>query len=244
MKTLFLLPLLLAACGEAREAVAVTVPVETAPLASVPVTSDLGYAVTLTRARAAVRDLEFTIEGEQHSLLRRLLLPEAYAHPGHAAGGKVTGELPGPHLVSWGGQAAPLGGATMLTGAYHGANFTFRRAADADGLSAGDPLIGHSVHLEGTATRDGRTVPFSAVVDIDDGTRLIGAPFDLELIETHIPTVHLEILPQDPTEPDTLFDRIDFLALGGERADIAPGTEAHNVLKRNLQVHDHYRVTP
>ena len=30
------------------------------------VTSDLGYTVTITRARAALRDLEFTTGGEAH----------------------------------------------------------------------------------------------------------------------------------------------------------------------------------
>ncbi len=233
--------LALAAC-DASESTRVSATVETSAAGVAPCTSDLGYEVTLTVARVALRDLELTAPGEQHSLLRRLILPVAHAHPGHASGGKITGELPGTFAIDLAQPRAALGTATMLTGSYEGANFTFRRAAE---LPAADPLSGHTFHLEGTAARDGRTITFSAIVDIDEGARMIGAPFQLVVAGTGAPALGLALLPQDPTEAETVFDGIDFFILDGDGDDvveIAPGAEAHNLLRRNLQVHDHYEV--
>jgi hypothetical protein len=214
------------------------------------VASDLGYSVTLTRARAALRDLRFTVGGESHaSFLHRLqgwLVPAAHAHPGHSAGGEVVGELPGPLLVDWLKEGAAMGVALMIAGRYEGANFGFRSAGAAE-LPPGDPLVGHTFAFEGTASKDGRTLSFSALLDVDSTAELVGAPFDHEVVAGATGRLGLRLLPRDPTAPtDTIWNGIDFFALPGAAegaATISAAQEAHNRLVRALRIHDHYDVT-
>src|SRR5690606_38716624 len=143
-------------------------------------TTDLGYTIELTRLRIAVSSIEFTTEGETHQDVARAVpgVPPP-PHPGHSAGGEVTGELPGDYGLEWNGQAnPPLGMGTLIVGEYHGANLTFRAAGDADGLAPDDRLLGHTFHLEGTVSRDGTTKPLVAVLDVEPDSILIGAVFD------------------------------------------------------------------
>ncbi len=234
-----------------EEAPRVSLPVAVdASAASKAVTSDLGYTVTLVRARAALRDLQFTVGGETHtSWLRRLgdlIVPVAHAHPGHAGGGEVVGELPGPLLVDWLQEGASMGVALMLAGKYQGANFGFRIAGAAE-LPAGDPLVGHTYAFEGTASKNGRTLAFSALVDVDASAALVGAPFDHEVVAGRPEALGLRLLPVDPTDAsDTIWNQIDFFSLPGAAAGaatLAAPQEAHNRLVRALRVHDHYDIT-
>jgi hypothetical protein len=244
------LALVLATACASEEAPRVSMPVAIdASSAGRPARTDLGYTVSLTRARAALRDLHFTVGGETHTaLLDRLgrwILPAAQAHPGHAAGGEVVGELPGPLLVDWLKDGAAMGTAVLIAARYQGANFGFRRAG-AEELPAGDPLIGHTFAFEGTASKDGRTLAFSAAVDIDAAAALIGAPFDDEVKAGSAETLKLRLLPSDPTAgASTIWNQIDFFTLPGAdsgAATIASPAEAHNRLVRALRVHDHYEV--
>lgn len=239
----------LAACAS-EEAPRVLLPVAIdAGEAAAPVTSDLGYTVTLTRARAAIEDLQFTTGGETHlTLLDRLhrwLVPIALAHPGHGSGGEVVGELRGLFVVDWLRDRAALGTAELVVSRYRGANFGFRKATTGE-LPAGDPLVGHTFHLEGTASKDGRTISFTALLDVDDSATLIGAPFDLQVDQASADVLGLRLLPRDPTAPqDTLWNQVDFFALAGAAAStaIVSPQEAHNLLVRALRAHDHYDVT-
>jgi hypothetical protein len=235
---------------ESAESPRVSLPVVVDATGVAPALTDLGYTVTLGRARAAVRDLQFTVGGETHATwldrVGRALVPRAHAHPGHEAGGEITGELPGPLVIDWLDEGAPLGAARLVVGRYRGANFTFRRATAAE-LPEGDPLVGHTIHVEGTAARDGRAVSFVALVDVDDGARLVGAPFDAEIAPGLTASLGLRLLPTDPQDAkDTLWNGVDFFALAGAGggASIAPGEEIHNLLRRKVQVHDHYDVRP
>lgn len=230
-----LFAVLLAACQHSQPAPEVQAPV-VSDRPRAPITTDLGWQIDLTRVRLSLGELQFTIAGEMHASLgaRLLALVEgtAYAHPGHYAGGEVTGELPGDHVTAFDGE--PLGVARLIVGRYRGANFRFRRGLD-----------GHTAELDGTATRTGRTITFHALVDIDDGAQLVGAPFDAEIGEPP-PTLVLRLLAQSPTSPNTLFDKLDFAALDTDvdgHIEIRPGEDAHNLLRRSLQVHDHYEVT-
>ena len=238
----------LAACGQGSEATSMELPVVAAADLVEPVTTDLGYTVTVERLRVAIGDVQFTTEGEEHptslaSRARTWLVGTAHAHPGHAGGGEVLGELPGDHLIEWTDDGSVLGTGTLLTGDYTGASFLFRTAAEADGLEPGDPLIGHSIHLVGSAERDGERWSLEMVFDIDEGTALVGAPFDYTLSGTEAPTVALGLATIDPFEGDTIFDGVDLAALDGDGAiDITPGSEAHNVLRRAFTRHDHYLV--
>lgn len=213
--------------------------------------TDLDYAVELSRCRVAIAGIEFTTEGEMHARadkpvldsLYDLVVPTAYAHPGHAAGGEVVGELPGRHVFDWRADGEHLGLATMLEANYNGVNFTLTRAAPGDGITADDSIIGHTFEIEGQATRDGQTVTFSATLDQDEGRRVIGVPFELDTTETPDAVIGLSLHLVDPFEPDTVFDGIDFLALdedGDGVVVLEPDSEAHNRLRRALQTHDFY----
>ncbi len=248
MKKTLAIGLLWIGCGASEEAPVVDLSVVASSGGVAAAASDLGYTITVTTMRAAVRNFEFTIEGETHQDIRcpqgALCAGPDLAHPGHLAGGTVTGELRGDFLVDWTQDGEALGVATLIVGDYHGANFTFRRASEEDGLDAADPLLGHTAHLAGTATKDAHDYPFEAVIDIDEDTPMIGMPFEYVLVEEEQPTLAVEALIVDPVEGDTLFDAIDFAALtDGEGAvSIEPGQDAHNILKRQIQVHDHYQT--
>lgn len=235
---LVLIVTLAAACTESREAPTVRLPVATEGGGLAIATTDLGWTVTTTRVRFAARDLELTIRGEQHEA--------TVFHPGHAAGGEVTGELPGPFLLDFDGTERALGTATLLAGDYHGANLAFRAAAAADGLVAADPMMGHVFHLTGVASRAGVDHPFDAVIDLEADAVLIGAVFDATITEATTGTLRLAFLPVDPIEGDTIYDGLDFATLAAPDGTVAirPASVAHNVLRRPLQTHDAYAIHP
>ncbi len=242
--------LLVAACGGSEESVEVPLPVVASADGMVPGASDEGYQVTVIRARAALSDLEFTVGGETHdegalARLWGLVVGTAHAHPGHASGGEVTGAMPGPFVIDWMDNGAALGTATLLEGDYQGSNFSFRRAGSEHGLPEGDPLIGHTFAIEGTAERDGDTIRFDALVDVDDGTVMLGAPFVLEVRSGNQRTLALEMDLTSPVDGRNVFSGLDFAALdddGDGEVTIRPGDAAHNILRRSVQVHDFYLI--
>lgn len=255
------LVLALSACLQGQEAprVALTVVVDGAGVDDhqAAVESDLGWQVTLTSCRAAIADLVLTTSGEFHddagvaglgARLRRLVIADAWAHPGHAGGGEVIGELPGRFIVDWcAGDGVKLGDAELIVGDYNGANFDFIRADASDGLDPTDPLVGHTLELAGTATRAGQTITFHALLDQDEGRQVIGLPFDLDVTSASTETLGLQLVPQSPTSPDTIFDGVDFAAADGDGdgvVEVIAGDEAHNRLVRGTQSHDFYRVQP
>lgn len=247
------LPLL--SCGEPEEATRVSLPVTVDSSGVQPITTDLGYEVRLTTARVMIEDLQFAIAGEAHTSLWRqlseLVLPTAYAHPGHFSGGDVTGELPGRFQLNWTDSAAPLGTATLLVGDYQSANFTFIRGTEADGLTADDPLLGHTALLQGVATKGDSQVAFTVLIDSPEGRVLTGAPFQFDLDGDSDAQLGLRLLTQDPYEDDTLMDGVDFSALdtdGDGQLQIGPDAaetatqDAYNQLRRTFQTHDHFDV--
>lgn len=246
----FFIVLVAAGCGS-QEAVRVSLPVVVDGSGLLKVQTDLGYQVQMSLFRLAVKDLQFTVRGEMHaSLLQRaanLLVPRAYAHPGHYSGGDVTGELPGTYVLDFSKEdGRALGKASLITGAYQGSNFTFRKTGAADSLASTDPLLGHTAHIEGLASRGGQVISFKAQVDVDEGSQLVGAPFAIDVTETTQASLGFKLLAQDPVLTKTLFDGIDFAALdpdGDGQVAMVPGQDAHNLLRRNVQVHDFYAIT-
>jgi hypothetical protein len=245
------------ACGDGQEPARVVLPVLVDSSGMTPVQTNLGYAVSLSEARAIVEDLEFTIAGEAAtaSFGERLLawaVPAAHAHPGHYQGGDVTGELPGRFLVSWlPTTSLLLGEASFIVGAYESGNFTFGRARPGDGVTADDVLLGHTALLRGQATRAGQTIAFEAVIDAPEGRRLIGAPFKFHVEALSQVSLGLQLLIVDPVEGDTLFDDIDFATLprGADatlRLDASKAepslTDAYDRLHRTFQTHDHFTL--
>jgi hypothetical protein len=208
----------LAGCS-GEEATRVNLPVRVDARDLEPVDSDLVYTVELSEARLAVSDLKFAIAGEEHvqngwQRLSDWLVPLAHAHPGHIVGGDVTGELLGHFVTSWLPEdSAPIGVATLLEGDYKSASFAFGRATAADGLPAGDPLLGHTALLRGTAPRGDVRREFLVVLDAPDGQELVGMPFDAGVRASEPLAIGFELLPIDPFERRTLFDNIDFAHL-------------------------------
>jgi len=209
--------------------------------------------IVLTEARMALDTVEFTTEGEMHAragflpALHELVIPTAYAHPGHSAGGEVVGELVGRYVLDLLEPGMVLGSATMLATDYSGANFTFAQAGASDGLEDGDPLIGHTFVLAGTAMRGDVEIEFAAYVDQDEDRAIIGLPLALLATEDSTEQLGLRFDPVDTIEGDTVFDGIDFVALDDDRDGFVElsseqNTEAWAVLRRNLQVHDHYAI--
>ena len=244
-------------CGDAAEPPRVQLSLRVDGTGLVGARTNLGYTIEPTEARIAIEDVELTIAGEAHtaSVWRRaagLVVPAAHAHPGHFQGGDVTGELRGRFLVDWtGNDGGKIGIATLLAGSYKSTDFTFSRATDADGLASADPLVGHTALLRGTATKDGVSTAFVAIIDSPEGRRLAGAPFDLEVGEGTACDLGFRLLTVDPHEGDTLFDGIDFAGLDTDRdgevhlapdATEASSNEAYNTLRRTLQRHDHFEI--
>lgn len=246
------LPSLLGGCAfdsELADRAAVDIVIDSG--AVVTTETDLGYRVELSRCRVAIDTVELTTDGEQHASLLGsawdLLVPSAYAHPGHYGGGEVVGELTGRHVFDWRDDGGVLGQATLLEAEYTGANFSFTRAGP-DEVAPDDPLLGHTFEIVGTATLDDERWQFSALLDQDDGRRVVGLPLSFELDpDSDDQALAIQLLVQDPFEEDSLFDGIDFAMLdedGDHVVVIEPGTEAYNRLRRSTQAHDHYAVAP
>lgn len=238
----WLLVLALAGCTDSEEAIRVELPVTTASAPFAPATTDLGYVVTLSEMQAAVSSIQFTIEGEMHQDLE--LPPGTIAHPGHSAGGEVTGELAGDHVLAWNGQLHdPIGTGTLIAGDYQGANFRFRAATAADAVPA---LTGHAIHLAGTIAKDGTTRPLDVLIDVEVDTAVVGALFDAIITEASTAPLSIAFHPTDPYEDDTPFDGIDFFSLPTTATgaiEIRPGSPEHNLIRRVITTHDHYGVT-
>ncbi len=216
-------------------------------------TTDDETTIELAEVRMALETVEFTTEGEMHAragvlpALHELVVPTAYAHPGHAAGGEVVGELVGRRVVDFLAEGDVLGQATLLSADYSGANFTFAVAEPSDSLETDDPIIGHTFILAGTARKDDVEVEFIAYVDQDDDRAIIGLPLDFTATEASTEQLGLRFDPVDMIEGETIFDGIDFVSLDDDRDGFVElsaevNTEAWATLRRNLQAHDHYAV--
>ena len=212
-----------------------------------------GYAVTLTRARFALSDLEFTAAGLDHasSSSRRgsfydWLVPSAFAHPGHTTGGAVIGVLPG-RFVFDPFRRRTWGTAELLAGNYDACNFRWVVATAGD-VGPNDPLMGHSAYLEGSAEIDERVLPFVAWVDAADSD-VVGVPFSARIAASSTGQLFFRFAPLDPFEGDSLFAGVPFDRLApsadgiielAPHAPAGPNREAYDLLKSRLMTPDHF----
>lgn len=235
-----------AACVPSQEAESVRLQVAVDGSQLGDVVNDLGYEVHLEAAKLAIGDVGFTISGEMHGAtasLWRLVVPTAWAHPGHYAGGDVTGVMSGMFVADFlSGDGATLGEALLIVGDYNGANIDLRVASDAEDV---DPLKDHTAYFAGTARRGGQTIVFTAALDVDAGVQVVGAPFEDTITVDSQGPLRLQLIARDPTGGLTLFDGLDFAALDGDgdgQVAIVPGDAAHNVFRRALATHVFYDV--
>lgn len=247
---LFLLP----QCSvEVQEAMSLGYPVVLSPGFPNERSNDEGWSVRLSDFRMAVKNLEFTIEGEVHGSwldgVSDMLIPCAYAHPGHSAGGEVTGELVGRFVLDLTGIGPQeLGTGTLLEGDYRGFNLYFRTADVDDGLADGDPLLGHGAYIEGTASKSGVDVSFSAVIDESPDASMVGGVFVHRAQEGDDATLAVQFadwvdLPGEG--PASIFDGIDFGALDQDEdgvANIEVGQAAHNIIMKSIVIHDFWKI--
>jgi hypothetical protein len=261
---------LLLACP-ASEAPRVELPVVVDGSGLAPSTSSLGWAIELDEARVAISGIRFTTAGEVHDELRPsasvdwllgLLIPTANAHPGHAQGGEIIGELPGNYVLDFiDGDGEALGLARLIVGSYTAADFGLARASAAE-LGEGDPLLGHTAILRGVATSPidpEYSVSFSIVIDSPLDRELVGAPFIYEVREDRETILDFRLLGVDPVEGDQLFDGIDFALLDQQDGadgvvtlvdpDTNPGldpalADAYNQIRREFQTHDLFEILP
>ncbi len=233
-------------CGsETKEPPRVALSVYIVGLPPRPVVNDLGFSVRLTGLRLAVADLGFTVAGEEHATARfrpaALLLATAWAHPGHLAGGEVTGELAGRYVLDpLGGAGEELGLATLLPGSYDGLNLSLRRATEEERSGPDDLLPGHTAILSGIASGAGASIPFEAVVDEPEGTVVLGGAFGLEVSGASSDALGLAFSPEDPATATTIFDGIDFAGLPVDLDGVAVlgvGSPAHALLAAALARH-------
>ena len=243
-----------------------------------PATNDLGWTVELTQARMVIEELRFTTAGEVHegrgagegaqllshlsAQLGSLLLPRAWAHPGHFQDGEIIGELAGRYAIDFATEdGRELGRATLIAGDYAALAFGLGRGDAQLGLESDDPLLGHSALLRGVASGEREGQPFELefefVVDSPLDREITGIPFDASVDEGTQGAIGLRLYGVDPIEGDTLFAGIDFAALAdfateGEPLRIAdPDTveqdplldETYYALRRELQAHDLFEAT-
>lgn len=264
--TLFgaLLALGIAGCSDPEEAPRVELPVAVSADQLQTVTTDLGYEVELSEARTAVDNLAFTIAGEAHTQLwqplQDMLIPSAYAHPGHYAGGEVTGEMPGHFIIDWLAEdGRELGVGELLAGNYTGLNFGFSRAGE-DDVDADDPLFGHTAIFSGVAKKDGAQTEFTIIVDSPKDRELVGGVFGtegadpLEGYEATISsgasgTLYFRLASSEPIENKTLFDGVDFAALDADsqgsvyiEPEVEATEDAYNKFRRSFQLGDFYGI--
>jgi len=221
--TLLVLGLLsLVGCLESEEAKRVEIAVEVLPSLSAPVMSSSGFEVNITEASVVFRDFEFTIKGEEHASLWDLLIPSAFAHPGHYSGGQVTGELPGAFEVDL-LVGRELGMASLIVGTYEGANLSFGTLAEASG----------SLRIAGVATRDQDVVEFELDVEMEPTFQVIGIPFAAEIREKEDRTIYLRVLDHDGITG--IFDGLDLESrIGVEGSVILEESDVNRVRRRFL----------
>lgn len=195
-------------------------------------TNSLGWSVTLSKAYLSVGALYYysgdpvlsqrpVLSSGRRSAFAALgdfFIKPAYAHPGHYIEGAAMGQMLEPVTVDLLAGSLHLADGDGVTGLTNSARFMWQ--APAKGKLA--PLLeGHVILTQGTATKDGVSIPFVAkadeteVLDGDGKAEVAGCAFGAKPGEVGIEmdgdgTVTLTLVPS------VWFDQVDF-------AYVAPG---------------------
>lgn len=211
-----------------------------------------GWSVTLDRAEIALG--RFTIYGNTAHESVVAGAPTwfggapAYAHAGHAHGeADASAELEGFHVLDLLATDGESPGELSLPPAlYFDGKLKLARAA-ADGtfsrpgggaLSADDPIVGHTLLLEGTATdATGGTHDFRLVIDAEGW--VAGLEFDVPVAEGVPAAVSVTV------RLDALLALVDFEASrdAGDAIAVGPDSSGYTELKAALLTADTYVQT-
>lgn len=182
------------------------------------VTTDSGWRVSLTKATAHLEAVRF-FEGKvllaralpRLPWWRTVLVPPAFAHPGHYVPGEALGELLRPVTVDLRSTTpTPWGEASGLTGEQGSLQLTFA----AGGLE-----------LAGTATKDAQALPFTAVFAPTAAIEGVRAEHVVTTSGAGV-DVRLELA--------VVFSRVDFAQVGSSASPLDPTSPAFNGLVRGV----------
>lgn len=210
-------------------------------------TTDTGWRVELTAARMLLGPI-YLFENPSPlagATVRRawqglgeLLLPTAHAHETFFSGGRVLGEWDREvvfDLLEGDGAALVLGRSPGIAGVARSFSLLLQPASAAVGTEAA-VLEGHSVVLEGTASREGREVAFRVGLDFPppvEMQRVDFVPIEAELEDEGLFVVELR---PHAWFSGALFDRLEVPAPGA-RVTVAPESQVHRALFINVRRH-------
>lgn len=219
-------------CGEADGPVRLSFPLQVSGKAAADLPTDSGYTVTLSKASLHLGPVYF-FSGEplfthrlRPTLWQRLartagdlLLPRAWAHPGHYQEGEALGELLQSATVDLlAAGSTPLGTVSGVSGSYRSAQV---------GLGP-DATSGVTVSLAGTAKKGTDTIEFKANLKIACQVKGIAVGAELD---GGAGTMALSV------DLGAWVERIDFakLAGGSSPVTVAAGSQAENALQRGIE---------
>jgi hypothetical protein len=167
-----------------------------------------------------------------------VLAPTAHAHDTFFSGGRVLGEWDREvvfDLLADGGATRVLGRSPGIAGVTRSFSLLLQPPSRALGAEAAS-LEGRSVLLEGTASREGRTVAFRAALDFPPPVelqRVEFVPTEVELEDDGLFVVELQ--PHRWFE-GALFERLEVPASGAAVA-VPPESQVHRALLVNVRRH-------
>ena len=211
----------------------------TAPGESQPgvFTTGTGWRVELTRALLVLGPIYLfenaspvapAPQGRWWRRAGELLVPSAHAHESFFSGGRVLGEWDREVVFDLLGGTRVLGHSPGIAGRARSFSLLLQPPSRALGAEA-QPLQGHSVWLEGTATREGERMPFRVVVDFEP-------PVELQRVEFVPLDVELEddgLLLVEP-RPHTWFEGALFERLGAG-GEVPRDSQVYRALFVNLR---------
>ncbi|MDY7228165.1 hypothetical protein [Hyalangium rubrum] len=216
-------------------------------------TTDTGWRVELTAARMllgpiylfeSASPLASTPARRLWRGLGDLLLPTAHAHDTFFSGGRVLGEWDREvvfDLLEGGASTHVLGRAPGIAGMVRSFSLLLQPASAGMGAEAA-PLEGHSVVLEGTASRQEQVVAFRVELDFPP-------PVELQRVEFVPSEVELDddglfIIEPQPHAwfSGAHFDRLEAPASGGP-VTVSPESQVHRALFINVRRHTAFTST-
>lgn len=227
-----------AGCSDASETsgkrVTLATRIELEPAARAPLTTALGWEVSIDTAYVSIGELRY-FEGDPVTAFRWLEIPRAHAHPGHYQQGGAVGEMLEPTSVDLVATPIEIAVGQGVTGVASSARFTFH--APAVGPAAGE-LAGAVARVTGTATQGTLVRPFAVSASETDVFDASGQP----IVEGC--TFSAGAIDGDGTvvvtlRPSVWLDQIDFSLVpestDGAPVELAPGEIPHKGFVRGLK---------